>query len=101
MEIKTAKDGRQYTVVNGKAVFIKGSKPVVNAVVEMAPAPVTPIAETKGIACGNCKAKHNSIQEVRACFKVKPLNTKGIACGKCKAKHTSVQEVRNCFGVRS
>jgi hypothetical protein len=99
--IKTAKDGRQYTVINGKAVFIKGSKPVVKSVVEMAPALVTPIADTKGIACGNCKGKHTSIQDVRNCFKVKPVNMKGIACGKCKSKHSTVQEVRACFGVRS
>ena len=97
MEIKTAKDGRQYTVVNGKAVFIKGSKPVVNAVVEMAPTP----AQTKGIACGNCSGKHSTVQDVRNCFKVKPVNMKGIACGKCKSKHSTVQEVRACFGVRS
>ena len=67
--IKTAKDGRQYTVINGKAVFIKGSKPVVKPVVEMAPA-VTP-AETKGIACGNCSGKNSTVQEVRACFGVR------------------------------
>ena len=97
--IKTAKDGRQYTVINGKAVFIKGSKPVVKSVVEMASAPAP--AETKGIACGNCKGKHTSIQDVRNCFKVKPVNMKGIACGKCKSKHSTVQEVRACFGVRS
>ena len=76
MEIKTAKDGRQYTVVNGKAVFIKGSKPVVNTVVEMAP--VAP-AETKGIACGNCKGKHTSIEDVRNCFGVTVVNTKWTA----------------------
>ena len=69
MEIKTAKDGRKYTVVNGKAVFIKGSKPVTKTAVEMAP------ADTKGIACGNCKNKHTSIQEVRACFGVTVVNT--------------------------
>lgn len=74
-EIKTAKDGRKYTVVAGKAVFIKGSKPVVKTAVEMAPAPVTTIADTKGIACGNCKGKHTSIQEVRACFGVTVVNT--------------------------
>jgi hypothetical protein len=72
--IKTAKDGRQYTVINGKAVFIKGSKPVVKPVVEMAPAP-TP-AQTKGIACGNCSGKHSTVQEVRACFGVTVVNTK-------------------------
>ena len=75
--IKTAKDGRQYTVINGKAVFIKGSKPVVKPVVEMAPA-VTP-AETKGIACGNCSGKHSTVQEVRACFGVTVVNTKWTA----------------------
>lgn len=64
--IKTAKDGRQYTVINGKAVFIKGSKPVVKTVVEMASAPAP--ADTKGIACGNCKGKHSTVKEVRACF---------------------------------
>jgi hypothetical protein len=97
--IKTAKDGRQYTVINGKAVFVKGSKPIAKPVVEMPPV-VTP-AETKGIACGNCKKQHASIQDVRNCFKVKPVNMKGIACGKCKSKHSTVQEVRACFGVRS
>lgn len=71
MEIKTAKDGRQYTVVNGKAVFIKGSKPVVKTAVKAS----TP-AETKGIACGNCKKQHPSIQEVRACFGVTVNTTK-------------------------
>jgi hypothetical protein len=75
--IKTAKDGRQYTVINGKAVFIKGSKPVVKPVVEMAPAP-TP-AQTKGIACGNCSGKHSTVQEVRACFGVTVVNTKWTA----------------------
>jgi len=74
MEIKTAKDGRQYTVVNGRAVFVKGSKPIAKPVVEMAPAPVAP-ADTKGIACGNCKKQHPSIQEVRACFGVTVVNT--------------------------
>jgi hypothetical protein len=77
--IKTAKDGRQYTVINGKAVFIKGSKPVVKAAVEMAPALVTPIADTKGIACGNCKGKHTSIEDVRNCFGVTVVNTKWTA----------------------
>lgn len=63
--IKTAKDGRQYTVINGKAVFIKGSKPVVKSVVEMASTPTqTP---PNGIACGNCGQKHSSIQDVRNC----------------------------------
>jgi hypothetical protein len=71
MEIKTAKDGRKYTVVNGKAVFIKGSKPEVKPVVEMAPTP----ADTKGIACGNCKKQHASVQEVRNCFGVKVVGT--------------------------
>lgn len=99
--IKTAKDGRQYTVINGKAVFVKGSKPIAKPVVEMAPALVTPTVDTKGIACGSCKGKHTSIQEVRECFKVKPVNMKGIACGKCKGKHASIQDVRACFGVRS
>lgn len=76
-EIKTAKDGRQYTVINGKAVFIKGSKPVVKAVVEMASAPAP--ADTKGIACGNCSGKHSTVQEVRACFGVTVVNTKWTA----------------------
>ena len=71
--IKTAKDGRQYTVINGKAVFIKGSKPVVKPAVEMASAPAP--AETKGIACGNCGQKHPSIQDVRNCHSVKVVNT--------------------------
>jgi len=74
MEIKTAKDGRKYTVVNGKAVFIKGSKPEVKPAVEMAPAPVAP-ADTKAIACGNCKKQHASIQEVRNCYGVTVVNT--------------------------
>jgi len=70
--IKTAKGGRQYTVINGKAVFVKGSKPIAKPVVEMAPAPV---AETKGIACGNCKQNHSSIQDVRNCYGVKVVTT--------------------------
>jgi len=77
--IKTAKDGRQYTVINGKAVFIKGSKPVVKPAVEMASAPITPVADTKGIACGNCSGKHSTVQEVRACFGVTVVNTKWTA----------------------
>ena len=102
MEIKTAKDGRKYTVVNGKAVFVKGSKPIAKPVVEMAPAP-TP-AQTKGNACGNCSGKHSTVQEVRACFGVTVVNTKWTArptavvtdldkkvmvtCGWGKASHT-------------
>ena len=73
MEIKTAKDGRQYTVINGRAVFVKGSKPIAKPVVEMAP--VAPVADTKGIACGNCKKHHSSIQEVRNCYGVKVVTT--------------------------
>ena len=73
--IKTAKDGRQYTVINGKAVFVKGSKPIAKPVVEMASAP----AETKGISCGNCKKQHSSIQDVRSCFGVTVVNTKWTA----------------------
>ena len=71
--IKTAKDGRQYTVVNGKAVFVKGSKPMVKAAVEMASAPTQ--TQTNGIACGNCGHKHSSIQDVRDCHSVKVVNT--------------------------
>jgi hypothetical protein len=75
--IKTAKDGRQYTVVAGKAVFVKGSKPIAKPVVEMASAPAP--AETKGIACGKCKKQHASIQDVRSCFGVTVVNTKWTA----------------------
>lgn len=70
--IKTAKDGRQYTVINGKAVFIKGSKPVVKPVVEMASAPTQ--THTNGIACGNCGQKHPSIEDVRNCHSGKVVN---------------------------